>query len=91
MSTQFAYSLPTVLWHNQDMADGSSKRIARARTQYDRAYAQLVEAIREEIAAGAVGVSEAARQAKWSREYVGQVRSGASGDTPPKHRRPSAA
>jgi len=70
------------------MAQDPAKRIARRRAQYDKAYAQLVQAIREDVTAGVVGVTEAARQAKWSREYISQIRDGESGDTPPKRRLP---
>lgn len=73
------------------MAQDPAKRIARRRTQYDRAYAALVAAIREDIAAGVVGITEAARQARWSREYIGQIRDGTAGEAPPKHRRPSSS
>lgn len=67
------------------------RRIAQARQAYDRAYGRLIAAIREELAAEAVSVTEAARQAKWSREYIGQVRDGSAGDAPPKRRTPSKA
>lgn len=63
-----------------------TKRIARARAQYDRAYAALIQAIREDVDAKVVTVTEAADQAGWSREYIGQIRAGEAGDAPPKHR-----
>ena len=69
-----------------DAVTEASRRIARARARYDRAYADLVAAIREETAARAVSVSEASRQSGWSREYIGQIRAGAAGGNPPKHR-----
>ena len=72
------------------MAADPTKRIARARTAYDRTYAALVAAIREDVPQ-VVSVSEAARQAKWSREYIGQIRDGEAGEAPPKHRRPSSS
>lgn len=67
-----------------------TKRIARARAAYDRAYATLIQAIREDTDAGVVTVTEAAEQARWSRMYVGQIRAGAAGDAPPKHRKRSS-
>jgi hypothetical protein len=74
------------------MAADPTKRIARARAAYDRAYATLIKAIREDVTAKVVTVKEAAEQAKWSREYIGQIRDGTAGDTPPKRRKaPSGA
>jgi hypothetical protein len=69
------------------IAADPTKRIARARAQYDRAHAALITAIREDVAAGIISVTEAARQAGWSRYYIGQIRDGAAGDSPPRHRR----
>ncbi len=69
------------------MAETGSKRIARARLRYDRAYAALIDTIREELAVKAVTVTEAAGQAKWSREYIGQIRDG----TAPKGRQPPSS
>jgi hypothetical protein len=63
-------------------------KIARARARYDRAYAALISTIREELGAKAVTVTDAAVQAKWSREYITQIRDGESGGTPPKRRPP---
>ncbi len=68
------------------MAADPTTRIARARARYDLAYAALVTAIREDVASGVVGVSEAARQAGWSRYYIGQISAGTAGDSPPRHR-----
>ena len=65
-----------------------SRRIARARARYDKAYADLVAAIREETGTRAVSVAEASRQSGWSREYIGQIRAGAAGSNTPKHRNP---
>jgi len=70
------------------MTQAGSKRIARARARYDQAYAALISTIREELAAKVITVTGAAEQAKWSREYIGQIRDGESGDTPPKRRPP---
>jgi len=78
------------LWHNYSVTTGGSRRIALARARYDRAYTALIAAIREELAVKAVSVTEAAHQAKWSREYIGQIRDGTAGDSPPKRRRPPA-
>lgn len=72
------------------MAEKRSRRIANARARYDRAYAALISTIREELGTKAVTVTEAAGQAKWSREYIGQIRDGTAGDAPPKRRKPSA-
>ena len=77
---------PTQLAYDLGMAEIGSRRIARARARYDRAYAALIGTIREELAAKAVTVTEAADQAKWSREYIGQIRDGKAGDDPPKRR-----
>jgi hypothetical protein len=71
------------------MTERRSRKIASARDRYDKAYAALVGTIREELAAKAVTVKDAAEQAKWSREYVSQIRDGTAGDTPPKRRAPS--
>lgn len=68
---------------------GMSRKIATARARYDRAYAALISTIREELAVKAVTVTDAATQAKWSREYIAQIRDGESGDTPPKRRPPA--
>jgi len=57
---------------------------------YDTAYRRLIAAIREELGADAVSVAEASRQAQWSREYIGQIRSGTAGDSPPKRRAPAS-
>ena len=65
-----------------------SRKIASARARYDRAYAALISTIRDELAAKAVTVKDAAVQAQWSREYIAQIRDGESGDTPPKRRLP---
>jgi hypothetical protein len=70
------------------MAADPTTRIARARTRYDRAYTDLIAAIREDVEAGVVSVTEAARQAGWSRYYIGQIRDGAAGDSPPRHHQP---
>ena len=63
-------------------------RIRAARDEYDYWYHELIAAIREGISSGAVSVSEASRQAKWSRTYIDQIRDGAAGETPPKRRAP---
>ena len=68
------------------MAADPPMRIARARAQYDRAHAALITAIREDLAAGIVSVTEAARQSGWSRYYIAQIRDGTAGDGPPRHR-----
>ena len=70
------------------MTERGSRKIATARARYDRAYAALISTIREELAAKAITVTEAAGQAKWSREYISQIRDGEAGDTPPKRRPP---
>jgi len=62
--------------------DGA-KRIAHARAKYDEWYGRLIAAIREE---SDVPVTDAAHSARWSREYIGQIRSGTAGNTPTKHR-----
>ena len=67
---------------------GMTRKIASARARYDRAYTALISTIREELAAKAITVKDAADQAKWSREYITQIRDGESGDTPPKRRPP---
>ena len=66
------------------MTARGSRKIATARARYDRAYAALISTIREELGLKAVTVTEAAEQAKWSREYISQIRDGTAGDTPPK-------
>lgn len=91
MSTVLAVYLSTQLPYDLGMAQEVSKRIARARARYDRAYAALIGTIREELAAKATTVTEAAEQAKWSREYIGQIRDGTAGEAPPKRRRPSSS
>ncbi len=70
------------------MTARGSRKIATARARYDRAYDALISTIREELAAKAVTVKDAAAQAKWSREYIAQIRDGVAGDTPPKRRPP---
>jgi hypothetical protein len=65
------------------VSNDGARRIAHARAKYDEWYGRLVAAIREEAG---VTVTEAASKAKWSREYIGQVRAGTAGDSP-KHRR----
>jgi hypothetical protein len=72
------------------MSPDRTRRIARARAAYDRAYDALVQAIREDVAGKVVTVTDAAGQAKWSREYIGQIRDGKAGDKPPKRRRSPA-
>lgn len=66
------------------MSNDGARRIAHARAKYDEWYGRLVAAIREE---SDVTVTEAAEMAQWSREYIGQVRAGSAGNTPPKNRR----
>ena len=68
------------------MAAHRTTRIARARAQYDRARAALITAIREDVTAEVVTVTEAGRQAGFSRYYIAQIRDGAAGDSPPRHR-----
>lgn len=58
---------------------------ARARARYDKAYEDLIAAIRADLEAGA-SVTDVASAAEWSREYIGQIRDGKAGDTPPKRR-----
>lgn len=58
---------------------------ARARARYDKAYKELIAAIRADLEAGAT-VTDVADKAKWSREYINQIRDGKAGDTPPKRR-----
>lgn len=58
---------------------------ARARRLYDKAYKELIAAIRADLEAGAT-VTDVAEAATWSREYINQVRDGKAGDTPPKRR-----
>ena len=70
------------------MTARGSRKIASARARYDRAYAALISTIRAELGAKAVTVTDAADQAKWSREYIAQIRDGTAGDTPPKRRPP---
>ena len=67
------------------MAADPTRRIARARARYDRAYDELVAVIREDTEAQVVSVTEAGRQARFSRYYIGQIRDGAAGDSPPRH------
>lgn len=61
---------------------------ARARARYDKAYEDLIAAIRADLEAGA-SVTDVADAAKWSREYIGQIRAGTAGDAPPKRRGPA--
>jgi len=65
------------------VSDDGARRIAHARAKYDEWYARLVAAIRDETD---VTPTEAARRAKWSREYIGQIRAGIAGNRPPKNR-----
>ena len=65
------------------MTGRGSRKIATARARYDRAYAALISTIREELAGKAITVTDAATQAKWSREYIAQIRDGTAGDTAP--------
>ena len=73
------------------MTTDRTRRIARARAAYDRAYGKLIAAIREDTADETVTESEAARQAKFSRQYIRDIRAGKGGEAPPKHRRPSSS
>lgn len=68
------------------MSSDGARRIAHARAKYDEWYARLVAAIREETG---VTVTDAAREAQWSREYIGQIRAGTAGNSPPKRRGPT--
>lgn len=69
------------------MTDSQARQVRRARAQYDTAYSRLISTIRDVLADGAT-VTEVAREAKWSREYIGQIRAGTAGDAPPKRRAP---
>jgi hypothetical protein len=66
------------------VSNDGARRIAHARAKYDEWYGRLVAAIREEAS---VTPTEAAGKAKWSREYIGQIRAGTAGNVPPKSRR----
>lgn len=81
--------MPTQLVYDRGMTASRSRKIATARARYDRAYDALISAIREELAAKAITITDASEQAKWSREYITQIRDGTAGDTPPKRRSPS--
>lgn len=50
-------------------------KIERARARMDRGRTDLMEAIREALAADR-GVTRIGRHAKWSREYIAQIRDG---------------
>lgn len=50
-------------------------KIERARTRMDRGRVDLISAIREALAAG-YGVTRIGRHAKWSREFIAQIRDG---------------
>ena len=82
--------MSTELWHDLTMSADRTRRIARARAAYDRAYAALIQAIREDVTGKVVTVTEAADQAGWSREYISQIRDGQAGGTSPKRRRSPA-
>lgn len=71
------------------MTERGSRKIAQARARYDKAYTALVSTIREEVTTKAVTITDAATQAKWSREYIAQIRDGTAGDAPPKRRTPA--
>lgn len=77
-----------IVVYDLGMTARGSRKIASARARYDKAYAALIGTIREELAAKAVTVKDAADQAQWSREYITQIRDGEAGDTPPKRRSP---
>lgn len=53
-------------------------RLERARDRYDRAYTELLAAIDEALDAG-YGPSRIARYARWTREYIAQIRDGKTG------------
>lgn len=80
--------MPTQLLYDLGMTAPRSRKIATARARYDRAYDALISTIREELAAKAITITGASEQAKWSREYITQIRDGTAGDTPPKRRTP---
>jgi hypothetical protein len=63
----------------------TARRSARARAQYDRAYADLIESIKADLADG-VQVKDVAEAVRWSRQYVTDVRDGKAGDAPPRMR-----
>lgn len=79
---------PTQLLYDLDMTGRTTRKIASARARYDKAYAALIDTIREELTAKTITVKDAAGQAKWSREYIAQIRDGEAGDTPPKRHPP---
>lgn len=61
------------------------RRSARARAQYDKAYGDLIEAIRADLHDGAQ-VKDVAEAVRWSRQYVTDVRDEKAGDAPPRMR-----
>ena len=67
--------------------DDLDKRIDRARRRMDAARRDLMQGIDEALKVGR-SPARIARYAKWSREYITQIRDGESGDTPPKRRPP---
>jgi hypothetical protein len=59
----------------RDEPDEVDLKIERARARLDRARDDLLGAIREALADGR-GVTRIGRHAKWSREYIAQIRDG---------------
>jgi hypothetical protein len=55
--------------------DELDRKISLARGRLDRARADLMSAIREALSVGR-GPTRIARHAKWSREYIAQIRDG---------------
>lgn len=58
---------------DKDEPDDRDRRLERLRKRYDRARADLMQAIREDLAAGR-GPSRIARHTNWTREYIAKIR-----------------
>lgn len=65
-----------------DEPDDLDRRVARARSRYDKAHAALLDSIREALATGR-GPARIGRHARWSREYIAKIRDGKTGKRTP--------
>lgn len=61
-----------------DEPNDRDRRLERLRGKLDKAHAELMGAIREDLAEGATP-SRIARHAGWTREYIGKIRDGKAG------------
>jgi hypothetical protein len=61
-----------------DEPNDRDRRLEQLRADLDKAHAELMGAIREDLAAG-VTPSRIGRHAGWTREYIGKIRDGKAG------------